>query len=238
MALTDIYFHALKDQLPLQEMSRLLEPDTSLCMAIKTHKEGYVYANKNFLTLMGFNDLKSFMHKTDADLYSDKKLLDVYRTDDERVYDSGTVQKIMGEIKPDRHPKLIKTMEGLSYPVYLKGRTPEAIFFMHQPKNKLITLGMGIMCTATAEELQSLLARNSYQVEGPFGPMTLARMEILCFAETMKGKHAGEIAEQFGLKQVTVESYLSNLKNKCGVGKKSELAQFFIDHKIFEKIIV
>jgi len=236
--MTEKYLRALQDQLPNEEVVRLLEPKPSLCIAIKTHAKGYVYANHNYLKLMGYSSLNEFLHKTDADLYTDKKVLQFVKNDDEQVFDLEKPLRLEGDIRPVRHPKLVKSMEGMAYPLLFDASRPEALVTMCEPKNKLIALTSECLLMMATEQLQNLLVRSSYPIVTSSKSIRLARMEILAFAEILKGKHAGEISDQLKIKQVTVEAYLSNLKNKCGVGKKSDLTQYLVNNKIFEKIIV
>jgi DNA-binding CsgD family transcriptional regulator len=238
MPLTGSYIQAIKEQVPVQEIERLLDPHPSLCVAIKSHKEGYVYANQNFLTLVGFKSGNQIVGKFDDDLCSDKKLLKLYRDFDENVFDTQQPVLLEGDMKPHHVPKLVKSMRGVSHPLSLNSFRTDAVFMMTEPVNGLITISLAVLCTMTSHELQKVLTRSSYAVKAPFGEIRLARMELLCFAEVLKGKHAGEIADILGLKQVTVETYLSNMRNKCRVYKKSDLAEFIATNKILESIIV
>ena len=238
ITMTHKYLQALQEQLPTHEMDRLLDPDPNLCISYKTFSEGYVFANKNFLTLMGLSNLSELIHKQDSDLYKDKKTLQMIRNYDELLYDTKNPLQIEGQLKPIRHPKLIKTMQGISYPIQLNSENLDGLFFMVLPKNKIINLSVKSLCTMISAGIQQLLIRSSYLFETSLGTIRLARMEILCIAEFLKGKHAGEIAEILNIKQATVEAYISNLKNKCGIAKRSELIDFVISNNIFEKIIV
>lgn len=226
------------EQLPSSEIGVLLNPDPLLCMAIKTQDEGYVYANQNFLKLMGFSHLKDFIHLYDKDLYSDKKLLTMYKEHDEAVYISDEPLKVQGEIAPDRQNKLVKTMEGLIYPLHIHKSKPDAVLIMHKPTNGIVNLSPALLLNTCSEKLAKSLKNNSYPVRYKDLTISLARMEILCLAELLKGKTAGKTAETLGLKTLTVESYLTNLKDKCGVGMKCDLVKFFIDSQLLESIVV
>jgi len=226
------------EQLPSGELQTLLNPDPLLCMAIKTKDQGYVYANQNFLKLMGFTDLKNFMHMRDEDLCSDQARLKVYRELDETVYCEDKPLWVQAEVAPDRQNKLVKSMEGTIYPLHVDCSTPDAVLFMHKPSNEMITLSLGILLNVSADKLARCLTKNSYPVQYKDLTISLARMEILCFAELLKGKSASKTAETLGLKSLTVESYLTNLRDKCSVGTKRDLVQFFIDHNLLEGILV
>jgi len=227
----------LQEQLPASEMRALLEPDPNLCLAIKTQGKGYVYANPNFMTLMGFSDLKQFMHKKDEDLCDDATLLKTYREYDEAVYCSDQSIYAEAPIKPKRL-KIQKNMKGSIHPLHLEGSKTDAVFFMHKPSNEILTLSMDSLLKLESGYLQAYLTKKSYLIQTKSFSFNLARMEILCFAEMLKGKTASQIAETLGIKQLTVESYFANLRDKCAVGKKNELVQFFIDNKILESIVV
>lgn len=236
--MSDKYLIALREQLPHQEIERFLQPNPNLCLAIKTPAKGYVYANQQYLTLMGYSSLNELLYKKDSDLYTDKHVIKFVKEDDEQVLDSDKPIHLEGDIKPVRHPKLVKSMEGTAYPLHVDCSRPDAVVVVTEPKNKHITLTAESLLTMSTEQLQHLLVRSTYLIQTKSGSIRLARMEILSFAEILKGKHAGEIADQLNLRQVTVESYLSNLKSKCGVGKKSDLTQYLISNKIIEKIVV
>jgi DNA-binding NarL/FixJ family response regulator len=63
-------------------------------------------------------------------------------------------------------------------------------------------------------------------------------MEIRTLIELVKGKHAGEIANELKLKQTTIESYLINIKNKLAVNNKSELIQLTLREEILQQVII
>lgn len=236
--MTDNILKVLQEQLPAVEMQSLLDPDPLLCMAIKTKDHGYIYANKNHLKLMGLPSLKDIIHKTDAELYVDTSAIKTYQQDDEFIYDTNQSLKIEGTINPLNQIKLHKTMIGSMHPLHIESGHPDAVLLVTKPKNKMITLSIEHLLKLSFQDLQGLLVHRSYQAECDRLTISLARMELLCFAELLKGKNACQIAQAIGIKQLTVESYLSNLKNKCGLGKKSDLIQFFIDNNLLEKIIV
>lgn len=236
--MTDKYLIALQNQLPNHEIERFLTLNPSLCLAIKTPSKGYVWANHNYLTLMGFSSLNEMLHKTDTDLYTDKAVINFVKNDDEQVLDTELPIALEGDIKPARHPKLIKSMVGMAYPLQTGRTRPDAIAVLTHPKNNFIALSAEYLLLLNNDQLKTLLVRSSYPCQTSTGSIRLARMEILAFAGILKGKHAGEIADELGIKQVSVEGYLANLKNKCGVGKKSDLAHYLISQKIIEKIVV
>lgn len=86
-------------------------------------------------------------------------------------------------------------------------------------------------------QLDTLLNKPRYQIKLDIGQVTLSKMEIKTLVQLLRGKHAGEIAKFFQLKQTTVESYLSNIKNKLGVRLKSELIQRVINNQLLQQVI-
>jgi DNA-binding CsgD family transcriptional regulator len=187
---------------------------------------------------MGFTDLKMIVNKKDSDICSDKELLKLYAEYDEYVYSTGKPVSFRENIKPKMSSRTLKLMEGVFIPLYFNRIMPEAIAILIRPQNQLLALGMDQLCILPFSTLQSVLTRRKYSIQLPIFNKSLARMEILCFSQLLKGKHAGEIAESLGIKQVTVESYISNLKNKCGVNTKGELIEFLAENRILETIIV
>lgn len=236
--MTDKYLKALQEQLPSHEMQALLNPDPLLCMAIKTKDHGYIYANNNHLKLMGFSGLSGILHKTDADLYADQNAIKVYQQDDEYIYSTDKSIHIEGNINPINHNNLNKTMIGAMHPLHIDASRPDAVLVITKPKNKMITLSIEHLLKTESQELQTNLTHRSYKIKYNQLNISLARMELLCLAELLKGKSATDISKELSIKQLTVESYLSNLKNKCGVGKKSELIHFFNCNNLLENIVV
>lgn len=87
------------------------------------------------------------------------------------------------------------------------------------------------------QQLDQLLIKSRYQIKLDRGYTMLSKMEIKTLVQLLRGKHAGEIACSLKLKQNTVESYLSNIKNKLGVRLKSELVQRIINNHLLQQII-
>lgn len=236
--MSEKYLKALQEQLPIHEVEALLNPDSTLCVAIKTKNKGYIYANDNHLKIMGFSNIRGILHQTDNELYSDKCAIKTYQQDDEFIYSTGKSLQIEGTINPINQVKLEKAMIGAMYPLHIESGHPDAVLVMTKPKNNIISLRMEHLITLSSDELQNCLIHRSYLVKCNRLNISLARMEILCLAELLKGKNASQTAQKLGIKQLTVESYLSNLRNKCAVGNRNELIQFFIDNQILESIVV
>lgn len=86
-------------------------------------------------------------------------------------------------------------------------------------------------------QLDALLKKSRYQIKLDIGYTTLSKMEIKTLVQLLRGKHSGEIAHSLELKQTTIESYLSNIKNKLGVRLKSELVQRVIHNQLLQQVI-
>lgn len=86
-------------------------------------------------------------------------------------------------------------------------------------------------------QLDTLLNKPRYQIKLDIGQVTLSKMEIKTLVQLLRGKHAGEIAHSFQLKQTTIESYLSNIKNKLGVRLKSELIHRVINNQLLQQVV-
>lgn len=231
-------FKSVIEQLPTEEIHALLNPDPHLSIAIKSKDQGYLYANHNFLKLMGLSALKDIMHLRDEALCSDAVLLRIYREHDETVYSEDKPLYVQADISPDRQQKLIKSMEGMIYPLHHASNKADAVVLLHKPSNEMISLNLGILLSVSADNLAKHLTKHSYIVQYNDYTISLARMELLCLSELIKGKSASKIAETLGLKSSTVESYLINLRDKCGVDTKRDLVQFFIDSNILESIVL
>ena len=146
--------------------------------------------------------------------------------------------EVKGYVEPKNHPSLVKSMQGKIYPLYLGSDKPNAVLGIYMPQNQLLNLDINKALQLPAAELRQVLNRKSYTVKIKNIELKISKVELLCFIQLLKGKHAGEIAAIFNLKQVTVESYIKNLKNKCGVSLKSDLFAFFIENKILQQIVV
>lgn len=88
------------------------------------------------------------------------------------------------------------------------------------------------------EELDLLLTQKRYSINLEERIVILSKMEIKTLIQLIKGFHAGEISIWLNIKQSTVESYLSNIKNKFGVYRKSELISNVLSNQLLQKIMV
>lgn len=62
--------------------------------------------------------------------------------------------------------------------------------------------------------------------------------EKSCLYWFLKGRSASEIAKKLFLSPRTIEYYLDNIKNKCGVSKKSDLFDFLADWGLYFKQVL
>jgi DNA-binding NarL/FixJ family response regulator len=88
----------------------------------------------------------------------------------------------------------------------------------------------------TTQQLSGLLTKRTYAIPLNLRLVSIAKMEICVLVELLKGSHAGQIAEELGIKQTTVESYLVNIKNKLAVDSKSELIRLITSKKILQRV--
>jgi DNA-binding CsgD family transcriptional regulator len=104
------------------------------------------------------------------------------------------------------------------------------------PELTSFSLDWNTLFELSLSQLDQWLVRQRYPIQLGAMPLTLSRMEIKTLVQLLKGQHSGEIAVALNIKQTTVESYLSNLKNKLGVNLKSELIQTVIHHQLLQQI--
>lgn len=64
---------------------------------------------------------------------------------------------------------------------------------------------------------------------------SLTTREKSCLSWFLKGRSASETAKKLFLSPRTVEHYIDNIKNKCGVSKKSDLFDYFEDWRFYFK---
>jgi DNA-binding CsgD family transcriptional regulator len=238
MLLTKPEFYQILMQLPKNDLPLFFEMPNNACISLKTPAHGYSFANHNFIQLMGLNDLSQLMLKKDQDLTRDKTKLAIYRKHDEFVLEEEKPLSVEAIVTPQFHKKLVKVMEGKVFPVAIKGSKPDAILGIFTPKNKLLTINPDEIFDFTLEDLKAGLVNRTYNVNANGYSIAISRQEILCFIELLKGKTANDIAQILQLKQSTVESYLQNLKNKCGVTRKMDLIEFFLTHRLLQQIVI
>ncbi len=104
--------------------------------------------------------------------------------------------------------------------------------------SKLIQLDWDTVFKLKLDELDKLLTKRSYSLLTSWGSISLSKREIQTLVELIKGCHAGQIASSLKLKQVTIESYIANIKDKLGVSSKSELINFIISNNLLKQIFL
>lgn len=224
--------------LSISEITHILQESPYHCFFIKDENSNYVYANDNFIFLMGLSNIKQLRTSTDEEMSQNKKDAKKYRDLDCQVLDSHKSIEVSEVVSPEYNQSVIKTMSGTLRPIFSESGKTKYVMGLVAPESKLIRLNWDAVFSLDATEISELLTKRSYDIILPFGCIRLSRMEISCLIELVKGKHAGEIAQTLGLKQSTIESYLANIKNKCGVFNKSELINLLITQKVFEQVMV
>ena len=225
-------------QLPTEALALITDTDSFPCISIKHQDKGYIFANNNFLYLNGLTSVHSIIFKKDIELTRKANLAKFYEEEDQFTISSEKPNSVKGSVEPKNHPHLVKAMYGKIYPLYLNSDKPNAVLGIYMPQNQLLSLDIDQALRLSGTELKQVLTRKSYTVKIKNIEIKISKAEILCLIELLKGKHAGEIAKIFNLKQVTVESYIKNLKNKCGVSLKGDLIAFFLENNILQKILV
>lgn len=208
------------------------------CLAIQIKNKGYIYWNRNLLILYNIPSIHHIILKNDDYITENKKLINKYRSLYEEAMGTEKVISVREVVEPRNRKGFCKTMTGKIFPLSLESDRPNALLSLLIPENKLMTLTTECISYLSIEQLQELLTKKSYIVNINNSNYVFSKKELLCFIAIFKGKHAGEIALDLNLKQTTIESYIKNLKNKCGVNFKSDLIAFFIDNHILQQIMV
>ena len=141
-------------------------------------------------------------------------------------------------VAPKHNQPIIHTMQGKLYPLLAENGQASHVLGMVSPTVKLLKLDWDTVFSLTVNELDALLSKRSYEIKLYFGSVMLSKMEIKTLIQLMRGAGAGDIAKALNIKQTTVESYLTNIKNKFGVSHKSELTNLVINEKILHKIML
>ncbi|MFI4919367.1 MAG: helix-turn-helix transcriptional regulator [Legionellales bacterium] len=99
-------------------------------------------------------------------------------------------------------------------------------------------LDFNTIFSMTDDDLTYFLVKRSYSIWLYNRQLSLSKMEIRTLIQLLKGSHAGQISQTLGIKQTTVESYLTNIRNKFSVNNRYELIQLITSEKILQQIIL
>lgn len=222
----------------LAEFLQFFEQSSYQCIFVKNQQSQYVYANRNFIQLMGLKNLQQLRIASDLELSTDPMDAKKYRDMDCYVLEENRILEVSETLAPKKNQSIIKSMQGKLYPVLADNGDTNAVLGMVAPKSKLLKLDWDTIFQLTPAEMREILTKRSSKFELSWGVVSLSKMEILTLIQLLKGQHAGEIAESLHLKQSTVESYLGSIKNKLGVTHKSELIQLVMQENILQKVIL
>jgi DNA-binding CsgD family transcriptional regulator len=215
----------------------LLELKQHTCIFIKNAHSRYCYANDNFVKLMGLQTLRQLINYSDFELSTNIDDAIKYKNLDAEVLDTKSPSKVKEVIMPKLNQPIIKTMAGSLYPLE---DAKKSIYVMGivTPSDKLIKLDLETVFKLSISELDLMLVKKKYTIHDKHRILQFSKMEVKTLVLLLKGKNAGEIACCLQLKQTTVESYVSNIKNKVGLSRKSELIDFVIEANLIEQILV
>lgn len=222
----------------ITDLNSILTTSPYHCFFIKNQQSNYVFANDNFISLMGLSNLSQLKVLSDQDMSKNKQDAKKYRALDCEVLESKKRIEVCEILTPEYNPTIIKTMSGSLIPMLADNGKCEYILGLVAPKNQLLKLTWESVFALDITEISQLLIKKRYEIRLAIGQIHLSKMEILSLIELVKGKHAGEMARSLGLKQNTVESYISNIKNKCGVNSKSELINILITQQVFNQVML
>jgi len=187
---------------------------------------------------MGLKNLHQLRSLNDYDLSKNIKDANTYREYDRYVLEEGKTLPVNEVICPKQKDSIVKTMQGKLYPLSANNDRANYVLGIVSPTSKLLKLDFDTLFSLTQEELSELLIKRSYTVQLQSGSVSLSRMEIRTIVQLLKGAHAGEIARELKIQQTTVESYLTNIKNKLVVNSKGELINRVISQKLLQQIVL
>ena len=232
------FLNKLQSPLTMSELLQVMDPANSTCLFIKNENSAYCFANPNFIQLMGLQTLNQLRQANDAGMSKNQADAIKYRQLDECILEEGKTLCVTEVISPKLNQPVEKVMEGKLYPLLTEDSTKGFVLGIVTPKCKLLKLDFDTIFKLSVEELKALLMKRSYSIQLSFGTITLSKMEICTLIQMMKGCHAGEIATALSIKQTTVESYLTNIKNKLAVTSKSELITLVSSSNLLQQVIV
>lgn len=232
------FMQQIDSPMRMGDLLTLLDSASPYFLFVKDKNSTYTYANENYLQLMGLNKLSQLQGLTDYDLYKNHKEASLYQDLDQYTLETAKTLPVKETIYPKNNEPIIKTMEGKLYPLFLNSERANFVLGVVTSECKLLKLDFNTLFSLTQNELSDLLIKSRYKLNIEHDTVVLSKMEIRTLIQLLKGAHAGQIATALEIKQTTVESYLSNIKNKLAVSSKNELIECVIYHKLLEQILL
>ena len=229
--------HEIAAQIPAEALFLCANSD-NVVLTVQIKDKGYIFCNNNWMKIFKLNHPSQFFYKRDEDFTNNNALVKRYHDYYNQTLELEKTIQVCEYVEPSSQNGLKKMFVGSMCPLYIDSDRPNAFLSIALPENKLLSLSPEGILHLSNLEIKELLNLKQYKVKTNNIIYSFSKKEILCFIALFKGKHAGEIALELNLKQNTVESYIQNLKNKCGVNLKSDLIAFFIEHKILQQIVV
>lgn len=227
---------ALVFQTTFADWVSMISSNSQKYIFVKDAFSRFQFANDNFLHLFGLKRVSQIIGLSDLCLCRDKMQAQKYVQLDQQVIRSNQKLPVMERILPKTDKAVIETMEGTLYPLYNADLKSTYIFGVVSPHAKLIVANLETIFKLKTTDLDKLLVKKSYFIETRGRKFTLSRREIQCVISLFKGKHAGEVADDLGLQQVTIEFYINNLKNKLGANSKSDLLNKIISWDVLQQV--
>lgn len=225
--------------LPFDELFCLMTQAPYQCVFIKDEHSRYLCANSNFIQLMGLKNIQQLRQSTDQELSTSAQNAQKYRELDCCILEENCAIAVKEQIAPKKNQPIMKMMQGKLYPLSSENKQCKGyVLGIVAPESQLLKLDWDTIFQLTSTELRTLLVKRSFKLWLPWGDVVLSKMEVLTLIQLLKGQHAGEIAETLTLKQTTIESYLTNIKNKLGVNQKSELIHVVTKNQLLQQIVI
>ena len=207
-------------KMSVDELIHFTNAEKNSCVSIKS-KNRYLFKNKNYEKII-----------------NTKKITIIHQKQEEEVLLSNKPMSFRELVEVKDQKNMRKVIITTLYPLQIESETPNGVLRICYPENKQWFLYLDKILHLPVAEINQYLNQKKYEFSVNKIIYSFSRRELMCLIELLKGKQAGEIAEELKLKQVTVEFYIKNLKNKCGVSQKSELVRFFINNHILQQIVI
>lgn len=190
----------------------------------KDENSVFMYANREYGTIIGLKNHEDVIGKTDFDMPCDTiNFAEMFREQDKKVIQTLAPMKIL-----DIHP-----FSGGQWKAYIFTKTPllddnkvcVGTIFHGIDVTNVTTLEIGsILSRMTTEKTSNdLIGQNSYMLNTKFNNIKLTERQSEVIFYILRGKTAKQISLFLNLSPRTVEEYLCQLKYKFNVGNKHEL---------------
>lgn len=216
-----------------QHISLSMQTGFDISCAIKNHDLTYLWANQNYLSLLGITE-NNLIEKSDKDLPID----DIASNSDHyQAMDKAVIQ----QQRPQQYMNVIKYSDGDLH-LHLSLKTP--YFDNKNTLRGVLGIGFPIYSKEMLNQLNTILltkAHNDRAISGVYTVTStvnylLTPREQECLFWLLRGLTAKDIGEKLEISFRTVEIHISNIKNKYSCDSKSALIAYAYEQQLHRMI--